>query len=315
MQIEYLFLLRSLINLGLGNWEPLSFQRGGLQVCIPKPISEASLYIKIQPGNGPVMFDISRGTPGSALHLWTTMVSVRLKSAHEIPGNEIDQTFQATALEVFHDFRSWIRVLTRQHWIGFQNSAFPQLDFNVNVITGNLKRPLRTAGTSTGFDYWKVLDQSTWNALGEKLANGRAPSAGQLFFCEGLVAMGNGDLAQAVVELGIACELEVYSTIVDVHRVRNATLESLKKIERIKFSRKVRLLGSLNGNSFRRFDAKAARLVNALYGMRGAAIHRADLPLVDTSKSRLWNTSQLIRFVHAVEKLLDWLNLQRSALA
>jgi len=314
MHVEYVFLLRSLVNLGLGDWEALSFQRNGFQVCIPKPIADTSLYLKIQPSGGPVVFDISRFKPGSGLALQATMVSIQLKSALEVPEDKIDQTFQPIALEVFHHFKSWIRVLTRQHWIGYQQTAFPQQDFNVNVITGELKKPLGTRSVSVGFDYWKPLDQIVWSALGEKLAKGRLPSAGQLFFCEGLVDMGTGDLAQAVVELGAACELEVYSTIADSLQGRKAAPENLKKVERLNLARKVKLLGSLNGHSFKRFDANAARLVNKLYGMRGAAIHRADLPFVDNSKSPMWNASQLIRFVHAVERLLGWLDIQRSAL-
>jgi hypothetical protein len=314
MQVEYVFLLRSQVNLGLGNWEPLSFQRDGFQACIPKPISETGFYIKIQPGNGPLTLDISRFKPGWGLALRATIVSIQLERPLEVPEDKIDQTFQPIALEIFNHFKSWIRVLTRQHWVGFQDSAFPQQDFSVNVITGNFRKPLGTRSVCVGFDYWKPLDQSAWSALGEKLAKRRLPSAGQLFFCDGLVDIGTGDLAQAVVELGAACELEVYSTIADSLQGRKAAPENLRKVERLRFATKVKLLGSLNGNSFKRFDASAARLVNKLYGMRGAAIHRADLPFADNSKTPEWNASQLIRFVHAVESLLGWLDIQRSAL-
>jgi ribosomal protein L14 len=314
MHVEYVFLLRSQVNLGLGDWEPLSFQRNGFQVRIPKPTSDTSFYIKIRPSGGPVVFDISRFKPGWGIALHATMVSIQLESPLEVPEDKIDQASQPIAQEIFNHFKSWIRVLTRQHWIGYQESAFPQQDFNVNVITGEVRKPLSTGGVSVGFDYWKPLDQRVWSALGEKLAKGRLPSAGQLFFCDSLVDIGAGDLAQAVVELGAACELEVYSTITDSLQVRKAAPKNLKKVERLNFARKVKLLGSLNGNSFKRFDANAARLVNKLYGMRGTAIHRADLPFVDNSKSPMWNASQLIRFVHAVERLLGWLDIQRSAL-
>jgi hypothetical protein len=242
------------------------------------------------------------------------MVSIQMESSLQVPEDKISHTFEPVAVEIFNHFKSWVRVLTRQHWIGYQWSAFSQQDFNVNVITGEVKKPLSIGGVVVGFDYWKRLDQPTWSTLREKLAKGRLPSAGQLFFCDGLVDMGTGDLAQAVIQLGAACELEVYSTIADSLQVRKAAPENLKKVERLKFARKVKLLGSLNGNSFKRFDSGAARLVIKLYGMRGAAIHRADLPFVDNSKNPMWNASQLIRFVHACERLFEWLAIQRSAL-
>jgi hypothetical protein len=147
------------------------------------------------------------------------------------------------------------------------------------------------------------------------LAEGTLPSAGQLFFCDSLVDIGAGDLAQAVVELGTACELEVYSTVAVALRGRKAPPDNLRKVDRLSFARKVKLLGCLTGNSFKRFNANAARLVNKLYAMRGAAIHRAHLPFVDSSKSPMWNASQLVRFVQAVESLFGWLDLQREGVS
>jgi len=260
------------------------------------------------------VFDLSRLKPGGALSLETTMLSIQMESSLQVPEDKISHSYEPVAVEIFNHFKSWVRVLTRQYWIGYQWSAFSRQDFNVNVTIGEVKKPLGIGGVVFGFDYWKRLDQATWSALGEKLAKGRLPSAGQLFFCDGLVDMGTGDLAQAVIELGAACELEVYSTIADAHLSRKAAPMDLKKVEWLKFARKVKLIGSLTGNSFKRFDAGAARLVVKLYGMRGAAIHRADLPFVDKSKNPMWNASQLIRFVRACERLFEWLDIQRSAL-
>ena len=104
------------------------------------------------------------------------------------------------------------------------------------------------------------------------------------------------------------------TTVADALQSRNAAPEDSKKVERLKFARKVKLIGSLTGNSFKRFDARAARLVVKLYPMRGAAIHRADLPFVDKSKNPMWNASQLLHFVHACESLFRWLDIQRLAL-
>ncbi len=314
MHVEYVFLLRSQVYLGLGDWEPLSFQRSGFQVCIPKPISDIGFYIKVQEGGGPVVPEISRFEPGGALGLHTTMVSIQMESPLEVPEDKIAQTILPIALEIFSHFNSWVRVLTRQHWIGYKESASPQQNFNVNLIMGDVKKSLGAKTVGVGFDYWKPLDQQVWSTLGEMLAKGGLPSAGQLFFCDGLVDMGTGDLAQAVIELGAACELEVYTAIADTLQKRNAAREDLKKIEWLKFAGKVKLIGSLTGSSFKRFDARAARLVVRLYAMRGAAIHRADLPFLDKSKNPMWNAAQLIRFVHACERLFGWLDIQRSAL-
>jgi hypothetical protein len=249
MHIEYIFLLRSQVYLHLGEWEPLSFQRSGFQVRIPKPISDHFSYFKIQEGGGPIVWDFSRFKPGGALGLWTTMVSIQMESPLEVPEDKIYQIFQPLALEVFSHFKSWVRVLTRQHWIGYKESALDEQYFNINMIMGEIKKPLGTRGGSVGYDYWKPLDQQVWSTLGEKLAKGILPSAGQLFFCNGLIDMGTGDIAQAVVELGAACELEVYTTIADALQRRNAAPEDLKKIEWLKFARKVKLIGSLTGNS------------------------------------------------------------------
>jgi len=163
MHVEYVFLLKSQVNLGLGDWEPLSFQRNGFQVRIPKPISDTSIYLKTQPNTGPVELDISRSRPGSALRLQTTMVSIQMESSLQVPEDKISHTFEPVAVEIFNHFKSWVRVLTRQHWIGYQWSAFSQQDFNVNVITGEVKKPLSIGGVVVGFDYWKRLDQPTWS--------------------------------------------------------------------------------------------------------------------------------------------------------
>jgi hypothetical protein len=313
LRIEYNFLERGKIELQGGDWAHLSFQRNKFRVYISKPIFKPSFYIRIARSNGPVQFDISRLEPGGALGLPVTMVSIELDLALEIPEEKVDETFQPTALEIFRDFNSWVRVRTRQHWIGYQDSLSPEQHFNVNLITDRLKKPIRVSGVAVGFDYWKPLEETMWGVIGEKLAEGSQPSIGQLFFCDALMDIGAANLAQAVVALGVACELEVYSLVVDV-RGNKEGADALNKLERQNFARNLNYLGNLNRNTFRRFDASSARLVNSLYEMRGAAAHRGHLPFVDLSKTWVANAAELIQYVRAAERLFDWLEIQRSKL-
>jgi hypothetical protein len=152
MQAEYVFLLRSEVKLALGEWEPLSFRRSGFEVRIEKPISDTGFYIKIRPSGGPIVLEVSRLRPGWGLAVCATMVSIQLESPQEVREDRIGEVFQPVAQGVFNHFKSWIRVLTRQHWIGYQESAFPRQDFNVNVMTGGQRKPLGTGTVGLGFD-------------------------------------------------------------------------------------------------------------------------------------------------------------------
>ena len=66
-----------------------------------------------------------------------------------------------------------------------------------------------SGGAGWGVEYGRDLDAATWAQIGTKLARGERPRPSQLFFCDALLDITENDLAQAVVALGVSCEIDI----------------------------------------------------------------------------------------------------------
>lgn len=316
MQIEFVFELRSQLMLADGPWPPLAFRRGEFGVHIDKPEVFQLPFIRLDALRADTDLRQFRSEPGLAVTLSMANVRVLLELDRDVERADILAVFQDLAMTLLGELKSWIRVLARQYWVGFKQSSGALQHFHVNRVNESGKEPISNAGCGPAYEYWKVIDADKWQQIGEKMAAGERPRPGQLFFCAGLLEISELNMAQAIIDLGASCDLELLAVLLGAERSLAASRKpiptDLQNPESLRFGERLSLVGRLSAVPFSRHNPNADRLIRELYGLRGDAIHRSSLPIEDETKSAPANTSKLLPYVEACESLFDWLNSQRG---
>src|SRR5208337_3533292 len=212
MQVTYVFPVTSEIKVEDGNWSCLSFERDGKRVSIQKPYPRAEFdrHWDSRTTHSPTAlpkawFEFEAGQDEYGTSLVTLQVILPADAAEE---NLRKETLE-TALAVLQELTSWIRVLTRQFWVGYRGREFQQQKYLIYIGEGKERKLCHTGGAGWGYQYCKNLDATTWAEIGTKLALGARPRPSQLFFCDALLDAVQADLAQAVLALGVSCEIEI----------------------------------------------------------------------------------------------------------
>jgi hypothetical protein len=319
MQATYVFCLGSEIKVEDGDWPQLSFERDGKHVSIEKPLPRTrfdwqwdsmTMHSKTSPPPEWFPFEAGRDEFGA------TLVTVRVTPPAQVSEEAVYDETRDTALATLQEFVSWARVLTRQYWIGRRGRASKVDKYLMYIGEAGKAKPRHSGAAGWGFDYATDLSTATWGQIGDKLALGQRPSPSVLFFCDALLDIAEGDVAQAVAGLGVSCEVEIYSLMQDVLRGKSEEFQRLyNELVRLSFKDTLSALVKLECKAFREFDPVAYDLVLKLYRARGKAVHQGAPFFREQGRNMTITHTEIPKYVQAVEKLFAWADAERSRLA
>lgn len=313
LKVRYEFTVASEIRVKAGQWSRLEVEREGKRWAIDKPCTctEPLIAPRVLQGG---RFRVGQ-LPGMAKLVRMSFFGVE---CDEETQPKLDSAVLDPVVKLADNLLAWVRTLTGQYWIGYKDTDFLQRHVTVGVVDGNRWKEKPTAvGFGLGFTYGQELDQSTWQTIGARLARGEKPAAARVFFCDALGEIAEGDLTQAVVALGIACELEAQALVDEFIAQQPSRVQGLlhRHVNR-PFKKSIgALIRDLGGDSFEEVAPGAAKLVHRLYNMRGQAAHSGMCTFEEDRKTVTLELSGLPAFVAAVGELLAWSDGQRSKLA
>lgn len=309
MKVCYEYFVRSEIKLTDEVFPVLSFTRNGAAVTVHKPIGRSGLYL-----SAAMMLPVPAMTTGPDLaqDLGASLIRVEVESERCEDRNQVGNILGPVAQQMVHDLVPWIRVLTRQYWIGRKDRDRLDQRISVTLVDGTHTTPLSTGMFGLGFPYGAPLNAEIWADIGDRMARCEKAAPSRLFFCDALLDALEQDVPQAVVALGVSCELEISSLLEEILARRSNEFRTLfQKYTRFTFDDEVRLIAEFGGDAFADVDKQSARLVNVLYGMRGQAIHRGQSSYDEEGKAVALDVNHIPKFVRAVESFFSWCEAQR----
>lgn len=319
MKVTYGFCLASEIITEEGDWCPLSFERDGNRVTIEKPLPRTQLdwepdsvemHSAVPPP--PEVFAFQAGGDELAY----TLVKVGITPPAEVGVERLHDETRATALVVLQELASWVRVLTRQYWVGRRGRDVKEDKYLLYMGNFGEGLPLHTGGAGRGFDSSRTLDVATWVRVGRVLELGERPSASQLFFCDALLDIAEGNIPQAVAALGVSCDQEVYSLTGEVLAGKGEELRRMyEKFVSLNFQQSLDALALLGCGPFKGFDPEAHARVLKLYKARNKTVHEGKEYYREDGRDITITRTDTPRYVQAVERLFAWADSERTRLA
>lgn len=289
-------------------WPALHVRRPDVDILLLKPITQ-----QISPQE-----KISWGNETSDLFVTTFPAIVERKSRSYPLHHKI-------AFSVVNDAIKWIRVLTRQYWIGsgaagvaaqYRGSAF-RIE-GENVYQTNYAHYGQAAIIHS-------LKQSVWEALIHPVEQKTPIPVAHSLFCDALTSFAVGDAVLALVQLGVACEIAITSMLdemVSANPSTAAAAEYLKARHEHRDNFGAKLLkhsvafGLAHPNTFRPTSKPQnwVELLLTLYKFRNKAVHEGR-PILKTSKgtSRELKSGELQLFIFSVETFFEWIRKQRES--
>lgn len=316
MQATYVFPIESEIRVGNGNWPNISFERGGNIITVEKPIPRRTFdwewdstvkYSKRTPTP-----DVSAFEPGGN-ELDLTLVKVGVAPLDRVAERTLHDATRDIALTSVQEFCSWVRVLTRQYWVGRYSGPARLSRYVMYAGQPTDGRRRHSAATGWGFEYGAMLDAATWEQIGQKLSGAQRPRASQLFFCDALLDIAEGDVAQATAGLGVSVEVEVHSLTQDIVRTKSVEFQRLfSEFVRLGFDKNLSALEKMGCRPFKDFDKDAHGHVLRLYRARNKAVHEGKPYHRKDGKDYTIKRTDTPMYVRAVERLFAWTESERG---
>ncbi|HEX3682136.1 MAG TPA: hypothetical protein VHU83_06290 [Bryobacteraceae bacterium] len=213
-----------------------------------------------------------------------------------------------------------LRTVARQYWLGLTmaNEGAVYQAVRARVESGTVTFD-GAGGFSTPFII-RPLDWNAWRFLGDMLEKGYSPSNAEVIISDALLEIRRGSLLNAVMLLGIACEIEV-TTLID-QLVSRKSLSNNKRPSifretfKTKFLTRTVDLGTSNPRSAKilHFATNWADTVCELYTARNKAAHSGICMIEDDGVLKPLEMRHLPKLVYAADALLWWANLERHRL-
>lgn len=303
MRSRFEFSVRCELRLQEGNWPHLRFEREGFLMSVEKPVATMKPLLALEMLSTPKQ-NMRTSEAAEIAFFLRIAVEVEPSQGDGIPaeGGSPDQL----AWRSLNEILVWIRVLTRQYWIGYRERWESGVSYEELELGVTPRKAKSGVQIGLAFEYGQPLDEKMWAMIQINLADEEKPSASQLFFCDALLDISEADISQATVALGIACELELQNLIDEALALRDEGVWKLfKRYAKYQFGDMLKIPSQLGGKSFGDVDSNAARLVQELHDLRGKAAHGKKLPAG-------LNVGQ---YIDATEKLFAWASAQRVALS
>jgi hypothetical protein len=271
-------------------WRPISLDIDGVEYRFQPPIS------------GHYTFD---PTPGQA-HEWLLKAAFQpfgLTVFNVETSTSIDRLNHALVNALVANLMSWIRVMTRQYWLGKQ--VRPTAEEPAYELSENGK-PHHSGGGVNVFRYGRPLASPDWEALGLYNVGATLPDVGLTTFCDGLLAIGNREWRQAMILMASACDQELNFVLERAFVEKAPNFEKLYR-KRVRFDFKLGhsdVAEELGLESFAKVEPSAAAKLNRLYEFRGRAIHQKEVTVPPVNPTD---------YIFAVEKFFAWASKQSQA--
>jgi hypothetical protein len=289
-------------------WPALHVKRPDVEILLLKPITQT-----VSPKE-----EISRGNETPDLFVTTFLAMVE-------PGSSSYPLDHKTAFSVVSDAIKWIRILTRQYWIG-SGAAGVAAQYRGSVFRlegpNTFQRNFAHYGQTTII---RSLSRSVWEGVIYPVEQQKPIPIAHSFFCDALTSFAVGDEVLALVQLGVACEAAITSILDDLASAlprSAASIEYLKARHELRDKFGAKLLkhsiafGLTDPQLFRPASKPQnwVELVLRLYKFRNKAAHEGR-PVLKISKgsSRPLNSGELQSFMFAVETLFQWIREQRQS--
>jgi len=289
-------------------WPPLSIRRGNLHVHLLKPRTR-----DVTPKE-PIA--ASNETPDLFVTDFPVFVE-RTASCYPVK--------HASIFPIVREALQWIRVLSRQYWIGtgtagvaasYRGSAFriePPLICQMNYAGYGQTVQVRPLT----LDSW----QQVRYCVEEQIP---APPA-ETIFCDGLSSFAAGDPVRSLIELGVSIEIDLTNLLDDIAATKPQTSAAVKyskqRQEHKDFfrSKLIDISKDLGLDDPQAYVASNmphdwAELCLQLYRFRNKAAHEGRCLIEDksTGTSRELKKGELQSFIFSVESLFHWGRTQRQ---
>ena len=208
----------------------------------------------------------------------------------------------------------WMRVKARHYWLLHGHSGFDTL-YRGSVLTQEppqmSQRNFATYGRNL---IVRPLAQDLWLTLRQEIDSNAEPPVSESIFCDALISAVAGDEVKAVLELGVAVEIEITQLLTDVSKAAPKTPQKVKfanKGERDRFPEKFAVWPQKLGlPSVQNFDPTGkfsswSDLVRELYRFRNNVAH--------SGKLRPTTGHTAINYLMAANMLFDYCREQRRA--
>jgi hypothetical protein len=212
------------------------------------------------------------------------------------------------------------RTIARQYWIGFAmanegslvQGLRSRIESGIAVFSGQ-------GSFITPFIVYPI-DEPSWQFLGALLASGTFPSTAEVMLCDALLEVRRGDILQAILLLGVACEVAVMAFLEDLISQKNLSKTKQDEILSKSFSKKLlEETVNLGANSpaasvIPRFPADWALTVCELYRLRNQTVHGGRCMVEDNGMKRPIELRDIPKYIFSAEALLAWITRQRNRL-
>ncbi len=270
---------------------PIRVVAGGVQAEISPPIAD----------NAMVSFTRSLDDQPISMSAGLIRIGVSLKDDEPEPE-------WATLYEFVRQSLAWIRVATRQYWVGILPSRQTNSPMALLLTQVEGKQPLiKGLGAIRAGIRWVPLSGETWEAIEIALGNGWLPSVPEQFLLDSSLHLAEGNFLQAIAGMGIACEVELNSLLEELMgRLGQPVLTELYTVNRPRFHWKLKKLPQLLGASaFSQDNSDRVKALEEMYDRRGQIVHRGHAAMSGNEIARFW---------FAAEEFFEWSRKERIRL-
>ena len=181
---------------------------------------------------------------------------------------------------------SWIRVKARHYWVLHGDTGFDTL-YRGSLMTQESSRISQRNFAAYGNTLVvRPLEQDLWLTFANEINNGSDPPVSESIFCDALLSTVAGDEVKAVLELGVAIEIEITQLLADVCRLPPKTIQKRKFAAKGEWDKFYEKLASwpqkLGLQEAKTFDPTGNfkdwfDVVGDLYRLRGGVAHSGKL--------------------------------------
>lgn len=228
---------------------------------------------------------------------------------------------------IVRDALQWIRVLSRQYWIGTGSAGVAAA---YRGSTFRIEAPLLSQMNYAGYGHTVLVRSfslAAWRQVGACVDAQIPVPPAESIFCDALSSFAAGDPVRSLIELGISAEIEITNLLDDVAAVR-PTDDKVKgyiemRLQHKDFFRKKLLsistdFGLDNPLTYcaPKMPQDWANLLIQLYNFRNKAAHEGRCLIEDkaTGTTRPLKKGELQSFIFSVEMMFQWARGQRQKL-
>ena len=213
-----------------------------------------------------------------------------------------------------------LRTVARHYWLGLAIANEGHIFQAVRTRIEEGSAESTGAGAFTNPFIVKPIDQQTWRFLGEMLEKGCSPSNAEVVLCDALLEVRRGALLNAVLLLGVACEIEI-TTLIDqladlVNLSNNARDRILRKDFKTKFTQECVTLGTPDPltAAVLSFPNDWAQTVCELYTARNKVAHSGECLIKENGTLVPVEMRHIPKLIYSADALLCWANAERRKL-